>query len=80
MEVLGKAGVPSTRMSVAGYGEFHPVVPNSATGAEANRRVELYLVAMSSAGSADEPAAAAPAAAPAAEPTPDITQPPAAYK
>lgn len=80
MEVLGKAGVPSTRMSVAGYGEFHPVVPNSATGAEANRRVELYLVAMRSAGSADEPAAAAPAAAPAAEPTPDITQPPAAYK
>lgn len=80
MEVLGKAGVPSTRMSVAGYGEFHPIVPNSATGAEANRRVELYLVAMRSAGSADEPAAAAPAAAPAAEPTPDITQPPAAYK
>ncbi len=82
MEVLGKAGVPSTRMSVAGYGEFHPVVPNTATGAEANRRVELYLVAMSSAGSADEAAAEAPGQpdAPAAGPTPDITQPPAAYK
>lgn len=84
MEVLAKAGVPSTRMSVAGYGEFHPVVPNSATGAEANRRVELYLVAMGSAGPAPEAAAGAsapaPASAPAAESTPDITQPPAVYK
>lgn len=79
MEVLAKSGVPSTRMSVAGYGEFHPVVPNAVGGAEANRRVELYLVAMTSAGSAPEPAEA-PAAAPADEPTPDITQPPAVYK
>jgi chemotaxis protein MotB len=83
MQVLGKAGVPNTRMSVAGYGEFHPVVANAVGGSEANRRVELYLVAMTSAGSAPEPAAAAapePVAPAVAQPAPDITQPPAAYK
>ncbi len=83
MEVLAKAGVPQTRMSVAGYGEFMPVVPNGVGGAEANRRVELYLVARSTPSAAPE-ATAAPAAdtpaAPTTEPKPDITQPPTIYK
>jgi chemotaxis protein MotB len=79
MDVLAKAGVPSTRMSVAGYGEYQPVVPNATGGAEANRRVELFLVAMNA--PAPAPASAAPAetAAPAEAPA-DITQPPAVYK
>ena len=71
-------------MSVAGYGEYRPVVPNTAGGAEANRRVELYLVAMPSGSAAMESDAAAPQAsepaAPASQPQPDITQPPAVYK
>ena len=45
-DVLGAAGVPSTRMSIAGYGEFQPIVPNTKKGAEGNRRVEIFLVAM----------------------------------
>jgi chemotaxis protein MotB len=80
MDVLAKAGVPSTRMSVAGYGEFHPIVPNTATGAEANRRVELYLVAMGSSDAAPEATTEAAPAVPAEQPTPDITQPPEAFK
>lgn len=79
MEALAKAGVPQSRMSVAGYGEFHPVVPNGTGGAEANRRVELYLVARSDAAMeapGDAPAPTATAEPPAA----DITQPPEAYK
>ena len=44
--VLG-AGVDPTRILVAGYGEFHPIVPNPAKGGAAeNRRVELILVPM----------------------------------
>lgn len=87
MQVLGKAGVPNSRMSVAGYGEFQPVAVNAVGGAEANRRVELYLVAKSSGGSAPAPEAAATTTAPAATaappadlPEPDITQPPSVYK
>jgi chemotaxis protein MotB len=84
MQVLAKAGVPSTRMSVSGYGEYRPIVPNTRGGAEANRRVELYLVAMTPAATepatAAAPAATEPAAEPPAQPEPDITQPPAAYK
>ncbi len=88
MQVLNKSGVPNTRLSVSGYGEYHPVVANARGGSEANRRVEIFLVATSSA-SADAPEATAEApavdaspaqAAPTAEPEPDITQPPAVYK
>lgn len=43
-DALAGAGVAEPRMSVAGYGEFRPVVPNGAQGARANRRVEVYLV------------------------------------
>lgn len=44
MEVLQKAGLPPQRFLVAGYGEYHPIVPNGARGARQNRRVEIYLV------------------------------------
>ena len=43
MQAFAAAGVPETRMSVAGYGEFRPVVPNGDTGNEQNRRVEIFL-------------------------------------
>ncbi|MEM6458295.1 MAG: OmpA family protein [Planctomycetota bacterium] len=48
MKGFRAAGVPESRMSVAGYGEFRPVEPNGARGSEANRRVEVFLVAMPS--------------------------------
>ena len=84
MQVLSKAGVPSTRMGVGGYSEHRPVVPNAAGGAEANRRVEIYLVAMPGSPS-PEPAAetsstSAPAPSQPAATEPNITQPPEAFK
>lgn len=69
-DALASAGVPNTRMSVAGYGEFQPVVANSQRGAEANRRVEIFLVA--------RPSGAAAPAAPAAQPAPSRPATPAA--
>lgn len=85
MQVLAKAGVSSQRLGVGGYGEYRPATANTKGGTEANRRVEIYLVAMTSAAEpVAEPAAAEPAdqpdAAPTAQPEPDITQPPAVYK
>lgn len=45
MEILRSAGVPPVRLSVVGQGEYRPVVNTTGkTGAEANRRVEIYLV------------------------------------
>ncbi|MEM1097723.1 MAG: OmpA family protein [Planctomycetota bacterium] len=61
MRVLNGAGVPASRMSIAGYGENQPVVANGDRGAEANRRVEIFLVP------ATEPVAAT---SPASEPGP----------
>lgn len=40
------AGVDPTRILVAGYGEYRPIVPNGVKGAAENRRVELLLVPM----------------------------------
>ena len=86
MQVLAKAGVPFARLGVCGYCEYRPIVPNTKGGTEANRRVEIYLVAMNKASAqAAQPEAAAPStaepeAAPEAKPEPDITQPPAVYK
>ncbi|MEM8783049.1 MAG: OmpA family protein [Planctomycetota bacterium] len=62
MRVLNAAGVPAARMSIAGYGENQPVVSNGPRGAEANRRVEIFLVPR------NEPVAATPA--PSAQPGP----------
>ena len=63
------AGVAAGRCSVAGWGEFRPVVANPAVGgARANRRVEIFLVPSTYAGlDADEgtpEAVSAPAPAP----------------
>ncbi|MBB6431552.1 OmpA/MotB family protein [Algisphaera agarilytica] len=70
MKGFRSAGIPESRMSVAGYGEFRPVEPNGPRGSEANRRVEIYLVAMPG----DEAEAEA---APAAEAAPSNTLAPA---
>lgn len=45
-DIMQKAGISPVRIGVAGYGEFRSVVPNGPKGAQANRRVEIYLVAM----------------------------------
>lgn len=84
-DVLEQAGVNPQRLMVAGHGEFQPVVPNGAKGAQANRRVEIIVVPNTYAGpglSAAESSAAstadrsvettAPAAAPAAKPMDDF--------
>jgi len=42
---LQENGVPGSRVEVAGWGEFRPVVANNPSGGTpANRRVEIYLV------------------------------------
>ena len=44
-QILAKAGIDPHRMSVMGWGEYRPIVPNAAKGgAKANRRVEIFLV------------------------------------
>lgn len=43
-DAIEEAGVKPRRIMVAGRGEHHPVVPNGPKGAEANRRVEIFLV------------------------------------
>lgn len=45
-DALETSGVSSLRTAVAGYGPYRPIVPNARTGAEPNRRVEIYLVGM----------------------------------
>ncbi|HWL92899.1 MAG TPA: OmpA family protein [Phycisphaerae bacterium] len=46
MNVLAQTGVSSSRLGVMGYGEYRPRVDNpSRGGTEANRRVEIFLVA-----------------------------------
>jgi chemotaxis protein MotB len=43
---LAKAGLAPERIAVMGFGEYHPIVPNKPNqkGAEANRRVEIWIV------------------------------------
>jgi chemotaxis protein MotB len=44
-EVLRQAGMPGSRVEIAGWGEYRPVVANSSRGGTAaNRRVEIYVV------------------------------------
>lgn len=45
-DALDAAGVDAKRMAVASYGPYRPVAQNTTRGAEANRRVEIYLKAM----------------------------------
>lgn len=42
--VLTQSGLQATRLEVAGRGEYQPIVANGARGAEANRRVDIFLV------------------------------------
>jgi chemotaxis protein MotB len=46
LNVLESCGVVPQRMSVRGYGEYHPVAPNAPNkgGNPKNRRVEIYIV------------------------------------
>jgi len=82
MQVLRRSGVSERRMSIAGYGEHQPVVSNPARGgAQANRRVEIFLVPPYRPGSAAESAPAreqAPAAQTQTQTAPDETD--AMYK
>jgi chemotaxis protein MotB len=43
---LAQAGLAPERIAVMGFGEYHPVVPNNPNqkGAQANRRVEIWIV------------------------------------
>ena len=66
--VLEEAGLPAASSSVAGYGEYRPIAPNGAQGNQANRRVEIYIVAAKTAPAAT--VAPAPAAPPIAAPPP----------
>lgn len=69
-QVLEQAGVQPTRLGVAGYGEYRPVAPNGPRGAEANRRVEIYLVSMpTGAAASSAPATDTADQTPAGEPT-----------
>ena len=47
MNVMGRSGIESGRMSIRGFGEFRPIAPNKANkkGNPKNRRVEIYIVA-----------------------------------
>jgi len=67
-DAMVSAGVAAGRCSVAGWGEFRPVVANPAAGgARANRRVEIFLVPSSYSGPSAEGStaeAAAPTRAP----------------
>jgi chemotaxis protein MotB len=72
-DVLEKSGVPATREYVAGYGPYRPIVANGPRGAEANRRVEIYLVRSTSSLAGAQPAL--PAAKAAAVPAPKAENP-----
>jgi len=44
LKFLNNNGIPGTRLSAAGYGEFKPIVPNdNAENRKRNRRVEIYV-------------------------------------
>lgn len=73
MKGFRDAGIAEQRMSVAGYGEFRPVAPNGPRGAEANRRVEIFLVPMP--GSTPDAAEAEVPAAETQAPTTEMAAP-----
>jgi len=47
-DALDDAGINARRFNVAGYGPYRPIAPNTRSGNEKNRRVEIYLVPMTS--------------------------------
>jgi len=72
-------GIAPTRLSAAGYGEYHPATSNAtAQGRAANRRVEIVILTNASAQSTAQSgvtATATPAATPAPAPTPIPAKP-----
>lgn len=74
-DVLLAAQVAPKRLLVAGAGEYRPIAPNTKTGNQANRRVEIYLVAMPTAPATAATASAPPAAPPKASAAPVTTTP-----
>jgi len=43
--LITEVGIDPTRLSAAGYGEFHPVVPNDSAGNRArNRRIDIVVL------------------------------------
>ena len=46
LDVMAKSNIATERMSIRGFGEFRPVVPNKPNkkGNPQNRRVEIYIV------------------------------------
>ncbi len=46
LNTMVKSGIKSTRLSVRGFGEYRPLVPNAPNnkGNAANRRVEMFIV------------------------------------
>ena len=43
--LVEQGGIPATRLSAAGYGQFKPRVPNNSDDARAkNRRVDLIIL------------------------------------
>jgi len=70
-DALEKAGQSPARMSVAGYGQYRPVVPNGRNGAEANRRVEIFLTPMVAPGEVEPAARTGAARTPVTE---DVTE------
>jgi len=84
-DVLQKAGVAPVRMNVSGYGEYRPIAPNGPKGAEANRRVEIFLVSTDQAGgvaggAAGAPLGAAPRPAKGVAPAGAVAENPARFK
>lgn len=75
-EVFTKSNVSPTRIEIAGRGEFQPVVANGPKGAEANRRVEIFLFPMAGSG----PVASGPAVAPIPTNPAKATEDPAQFK
>lgn len=73
---LAGLGVPAEKMFVAGWGEYRPAVPNTASGnTPANRRVEIYLTRPTSSSEGGAEPAPAPKAAAADREAPPPRQP-----
>lgn len=79
-DVMEKSGVAPMRLSVAGYGQYRPVVTNGPKGAEANRRVEIFLVRNTAGSAATAAALPAPAPTPKAAAVPTVKEDPAQFK
>lgn len=73
-EVLRQSGIPGSRVETGGWGEYRPLVPNTARGnTPQNRRVEIYVVPGTAALAVDVPDAGGGSFAPApaqAQPAP----------